>query len=43
LEKREQIVDMCRTVSFTQRSIHTLHDNADRFTESAKPATEVFV
>ena len=39
LETGEQIVDICHIVRFTHISIHTIHDNIDKITES----TEVFV
>jgi hypothetical protein len=43
LEKGEQIADICRNVRFTHISVHTIHDNADRITESAKSRTKIFV
>jgi hypothetical protein len=43
LEKGEQIVDICHNVRFASFSIHAIHDNADRITESAEAWTQVFV
>ena len=43
LEKGEQIVDIWHNVRFTHSSVHTICENADRITESAKSGTEVFV
>jgi len=43
LEKVEQIVDRCHNVRFTYISIHTVHDNTDRITESAKSGIKVFM
>jgi hypothetical protein len=43
LEKGEQIVQVCCNVGFAHSSIHTVHDNADRITDSVKSGTEVFV
>ena len=36
LEKDEQIVDIWHKVRFTHSGIHTMRNNADRITESAK-------
>ena len=43
LEKGEWIVDICQHVRFTHSSKHTICDNGDRITESAKSVTAVFV
>jgi hypothetical protein len=43
LEVDEQTVDMWRNVRLTYNSVHTVHDNADRITESAKSGTKLFV
>jgi hypothetical protein len=43
LEKGEQIVDMYHKVRFICSSIHIMHNNADRITQSAKSQTKVFV
>jgi len=43
LEKGEQISNVCRNVRFTHSCIHTICDNADRITESAKSGTKGFV
>ena len=42
-EEGEQIIDICHNVRLPQRSTCTIHDNADRITESAKSGTKVFV
>ena len=42
-EKGEQTVGICYNVEFTPICICTVHDNADRITESVKPGTKVFV
>ena len=39
----ERIVDMCSKVGLARISIYTVHDNADRISESAKSGTKVFV
>jgi hypothetical protein len=41
--KGERIIDICHKVRLAHNSIRTIHDNADRITESAKSRTEVFV
>jgi len=41
--KSEQIADIRCNVRFVHSSVHTIHDNADRITESAKSGTGVFV
>jgi hypothetical protein len=38
-----QIVDIWHNVIFTDSTVHTICDNADRITGSAKSGTEVFV
>jgi hypothetical protein len=38
-----KIVEVCCNVRFARSSIHTVHDNADRITESVKSGTEVCV
>jgi IS30 family transposase len=43
LEKGEWIVDICHNVRLTYSSVHTVCDNADRVTESAKSGTKVNV
>jgi len=43
LVKGEQIVDIWSNVRFAHSSVHTIRDNADRITESAKSGPEVFV
>jgi hypothetical protein len=43
LEKGEQIVDICCNVRLAHNSVYTIHDNAERITESAKSGTKVFV
>jgi hypothetical protein len=43
LEKAEWIVDIWRNVRLIYSSVCTIHDNADRITESAKWGTKVFV
>jgi hypothetical protein len=43
IEKRERIVDVGRNVRFAHRTVGTIHDNADRITESDKSGTEAFV
>jgi len=43
LEKVEQIVDRCYNVRFTYISIHTVHGNSDRITDSAKSGIKVFM
>jgi len=43
LEKGERIVDICHNVRYAHISVHTIHDNADWITESAKLGTKVFV
>jgi hypothetical protein len=35
LGKGEQITDLCRNVRFAQISVRTVHESADRITESA--------
>ena len=40
LEKGEQTVDICYNVRFTPTCICTVHDNADRITESDKLGTK---
>jgi hypothetical protein len=42
LEKGEQIVDICNNARFIHSSIHTVRENSDRITESAKSTTVVF-
>jgi len=42
-EKGEQIFYICGNVSFAHISVHTIHDNADKITESAQSGTKVFV
>jgi len=42
LEKGEQIVDIWHNVRFIHSSIHTVRENSDRITESAKSTTVVF-
>jgi len=39
----ERIVDIWCIVRFAYCSIGTIRDNADKFTESAKSGTKVFV
>ena len=41
LEKGEQIVYICLNVRFAYSCIHTIRDNADRITESAKSGPTV--
>jgi len=41
--KCERIVDICRNVRYAHISVHTIHDNADWITESAKLRAKVFV
>jgi hypothetical protein len=43
LEKGEQLVDICRNVSFGHSSVCKIHKNGDRITESAKSGTKMFV
>jgi len=43
LEKRERIVDICHNVRSTHSRVHTIRDNVDRITETAKAGTKVFV
>ena len=43
LEKGEQIVDRWCNVRFADSDIHTICDNADKFTESAKSGHKVFM
>jgi hypothetical protein len=43
LEKGERTADICHNVRLIHSNLHTIHDNADRIKESAKPATKVFV
>ena len=43
LEKGEQIVDIWHNVSLAHSSVHTICDNVDSVTESAKSGTKVFV
>jgi hypothetical protein len=43
LEKGEWILDICHNVRFAYTSVHTIRDNADRITESAKSGPIVFV
>jgi hypothetical protein len=42
-EKGEQIVDIWSNVRFTQSSVCTTRDSADRITESTKSGPKVFV
>ena len=42
-ENTEQVVDICHNVRLAHSSISTIHDNADRITESPKSETKVFV
>ena len=42
-EKGEQTVGICYNVKFAPICIHTVHDNADRITESVKSGTKVYV
>jgi len=42
-EKGELIFYKCSNVLFTHISVRTIHDNADRITESAQSGTKVFV
>jgi len=42
-EKSDWIVDICHNVRYAHISVHTIHDNADWITESAKLGTKVFV
>ena len=39
----EQTVDISHNVRLAHGSVHTIHDNADRITESAKSGSEVVV
>jgi hypothetical protein len=41
LVKGDQTVDICCNVRFPQASAGTVHDNADRITESAKSEAKV--
>jgi len=43
LEKGERTVDIRRNVRLTHSSVHTICDNADRITGSAKSGTKVNV
>jgi len=43
LEKDKWIGDIWRNVKFFRSSIHTIHDSADTFTESAMSGPKVFV
>jgi len=43
LEKGEQLVDICRNVTFNHSSICKSCNNADRITESAKLGTKMIV
>jgi len=43
LEKCEQIFYICHNVTCPHSSVHTIADNADRITESAKSGSKVFV
>jgi hypothetical protein len=43
LEKGERIFDICHNVRLAHSSIHTVRDNADGITESAKSGTKVFL
>jgi len=42
LQKSECIFDIWHNVRFAHSSVHTIHENADRFTEIAKSEPEVF-
>jgi hypothetical protein len=42
-EKGEQIFQMCGNVLFAHISVCTIHDNADKITESAQSLNKVFV
>jgi len=37
------LTDLCHNVRLTCSSLHTIHDNADRITESGKSGNKVFV
>jgi hypothetical protein len=37
------LTDLCCNVRFTRSSLHTIHDNAERITGSAKSGNKVFV
>jgi len=39
----ERVVDICCKVGLANVSICTVHDNADRISESAKSGTKVFM
>jgi len=43
LGKGERIVGICHNVRLAHSSICTVHDNADRITESVKSGTKMFV
>jgi len=43
LKKVKKIVDIWSNVTFTHSRVCTIHDNADRITESAKSGPKVFV
>ena len=43
LEKGERIVDICHNFRLSCISVCTIHDNADRITESAKSGPKGFV
>jgi len=43
LQRGECIFDIWHKVRFTLSSVHTIHENADRFTEIAKSGPELFV
>jgi hypothetical protein len=43
MKKGEQIGDICHYVRFAHGGVHTVCNNADRITKSAKSGTKVFV
>jgi hypothetical protein len=42
-ERCEQTVDICRNIRFAHIRVRTVRNNADRITDSAELANEVFV